>query len=189
MFWWRRGRGEISVRVTDDSIGVEMEGDVAGGSDGAETRRNEFPSKMTGEMELDSTEVGGEIRLPNPPLREGSAEAGLLEIGRGISLGPASLEIIGTSDGGEMTLSTSSNGSGLILTGSGSSALTGDSTRIGVSTLMDLSVSTSDSVSTTVLAFCPQRHSAVPKSIDASLRQTLQVSKSVLTSVVHTLQS
>ena len=73
--------GEISVRVTDNSVGVEMEGDVAGGSDGAEIRRDEVPSNMTGEMELDSTEVGGKIRSPNPPLREESAEAGPLKIG------------------------------------------------------------------------------------------------------------
>ena len=141
---------------------------------------------MTGEIELDSTEVGGEISWLNPPLREERAEVGLLEIGRGISSGPTSSDIVGTSDGGDMTLSVST-GSGSILTGSGSSTSTGVSTRMGVSTSMDLSISTSsDSVSTIVLAFCPQRHSAVPKSVDASLRQTSQVSKSVLTSVVHT---
>ena len=141
---------------------------------------------MTGEIEPDSTEVGGEIRWLNPPLREESAEAGLLEIGRETPSGSTSSEIVGTSDGGEMTPSTSSTGSGSILMGSGSSTSMGVSTRVGVSTSMDLSTSTSDSVSTIVLAFCPQRHSAVPKSVDASLRQTLQVSKSVLTSVVHT---
>ena len=52
---------------------------------------------------------------------------------------------------------------------------------LGVSTSRDLSIS--DSVSTMVLAFCPQRHSAVPKSVEASLRQTSQVSKFVLASV------
>ena len=48
--------------VTDDSVGVRVEGDVASGSDGAEIRRDEVPSDMTGEIELDSTEVGGKIR-------------------------------------------------------------------------------------------------------------------------------
>ena len=111
---------------------------------------------MTGEIEPDSTEVGGEIRWLNPPLREESAEAGLLEIGRETPSGSTSSEIVGTSDGGEMTPSTSSTGSGLILTGSGSLTSMGVSTRVGVSTSMDLSTSTSGSVSTMVLAFCPQ---------------------------------
>ena len=48
--------------VTGNSVGVEMEGDVASGSDGAEIRRDEVPSNMTREIELDSTEVGGELR-------------------------------------------------------------------------------------------------------------------------------
>lgn len=75
--------GDTSVGVTDDSVGVEM--DVADGSDGFETRMDEVASDMTGEMEEDSTEVGGEIRWLNPPLRKESVEAGLLELGRGIS--------------------------------------------------------------------------------------------------------
>ena len=29
--------GEIAVGVTDDSVGVKMEGDMVGGSDGVET--------------------------------------------------------------------------------------------------------------------------------------------------------
>ena len=161
---------EISVGVTDDSVGLEMERDVAEGSDGAEICTEEVDSDMTGEMEVDSTEVGGEIKWLNPPLREESVVAGLLELGRGISSGFASSEIVGTSDGGEMTLSTSSADSG---TGS----ISGSST---------FSTSTSSSSSSTmVLAFCPQRHSAVPKSVEASLRQISQVSKSVLASVVH----
>ena len=167
---------EISVGVTDDSVGLEMEREVAEGSDGAETRTEEVDSDMTGEMEVDSTDVGGEIKWLNPPLREESVVAGLLEGGRGISSGLASSEIVGTSDGGEITLPTSSSGSGTgsILTGSGSS------------TSMAFSTSTSSSSSSTiVLAFCPQRHSAVPKSVEASLRQISQVSKSVLASVVH----
>ena len=164
---------EISVGVTDDSVGLEMEREVAEGSDGAEICTEDVDSVMTGEMDVDSTEVGGEIRCPNPPLREESVEAGLLELGSGTSSGLTSSEIVGTSDGGEMTLSTS--------TGSGSS------TSMGVSTSISFSISTSSgSSSVTVLAFCPQRHSAVPKSVEASLRQTSQVSKSVLASVVHT---
>jgi hypothetical protein len=134
-------------------------------------------------MEVDSTEVGGDIRWLNPPLRVESIEAGLLELGRGISSGPTSSEIVGNSDGGEITLSTSSTGSGSnsIPTGAGSS------TSIDVSTSTDLSTSTSsDSVSTIDLAFCPHRHSAVPKSVEVSLRQTSQVSKSVLSWVVQT---
>lgn len=53
--------GETSVGVTDDSVGVEMDRDVADGSDGAEICTEEVDSDMTGEMEVDSTEVGGEI--------------------------------------------------------------------------------------------------------------------------------
>lgn len=172
---------EISVGVTDDSVGLEMEGEVAEGSDGAEICTEEVDSDMTGEMEVDSTEVGGEIKWLNPPLREESVVAGLLELGRGISSGLASSEIVGTSVGGEMTLSISSacSGSGSILTGSGSS------NSIAFSTSTSSSSSSSDSSSTIVLAFCPQRHSAVPKSVEASLRQISQVSKSVLASVVH----
>jgi hypothetical protein len=167
--------GETSVGVTDDSVGAEMERDVAEGSDGAEICTDEVDPDITGEMEVDSTEVGGEIRSRNPPLKTESAEAGLLELGRGISSGLTSSEIVGTSDGGEITLSTS--------TGSGS----GSSTSMDVSSSMDLSTSaSSSSVSTTVLAFCPQRHSAVPYSVETSLRQTSQVSKSVLVSVVQT---
>ena len=149
---------------------------MAEGSDGAEICTEEVDSVMTGEIEVDSTEVGGEIKSLNPPPREESVEAGLLELGRGISSGSSSSEIVGTSDGGEITLSTSSAGSGLgsTLTGSGSS----------ISTVLSTSTS-SGSSSTTVLAFCPQRHSAVPKSVEASLRQISQVSKSVLASVVH----
>jgi hypothetical protein len=180
--------GEISVGVTDDSVGVETEGDGADGSDGAEIWMVEVDPDLTGEMEADSTEVDGETRWLNPLLREERVEAGLLELGRGISSGTTSSEIVGTSDGGEMTLSTSSLGSGSTLTGSGSSTSMGISTSPGVSTSMDFSISTSSdsvSVSTILLAFCPQRHSAVPKSVDASLRQTSQVSKSVLTSVAH----
>lgn len=157
---------------------------MAEGSDGAEICTEEVDSDITGEMEVDSTEVGGEIRCPNPPLREESVEAGLLELGRGISSGLTSSDIVGNSDGGDMTLSTSSagSGSGSIPTDSGSSTSTGDSTSIddstsmdgsasmGDSTLIDLSTSTSsNSSSTIVLAFCPQRHSAVPKSVEASL--------------------
>lgn len=173
----RSGEGaDISVGVTEDSVGLEIEREVADGSDGAEIWIEEVDSVMTGEMEVDSTEVGGEIRSLSPPPREESVEAGLLELGRGISSGSTSSEMVGTSDGGEITLSTSSagSGSGSILTGSGSS------------TSMLLSTSTSSgSSSTMVLAFCPQRHSAVPKSVEASLRQTSQVPKSVLASVVH----
>ena len=170
---------EISVGVTDDSVGLEMEREVAEGSDGAEICTEEVDCDMTGEMEVDSTEVGGEIKWLNPPLREESVVAGLLELGRGISSGLASSEIVGTSDGGEMTLSTSAgSGSGSILTGSGSS------TSISFSTSTSSS-SSSNSSSTMVMAFCPQRHSAVPKSVEASLRQISQVSKSVLASVVH----
>lgn len=193
-----REGAEISVGVTDDSVGLEMEIEVTEGSDGAEIWKEEVDSVMTGEMEVDSTEVGGEIRCPNPPLREERVEAGLLELGRGTSSGLTSSEIVGTSDGGEMTLPTSSNGSGSgsVLTGSGSSTSTGGSTSAGgsisagdsTSTAFSTSTSSdssSDSSSTIVLAFCPQRHSAVPKSVDTSLRQTSQVSKSVLASVVH----
>ena len=151
--------GETSVGVTDDSVGAEIERDVAEGSDGAEICREEVDSDITGEMDVDSTEVGGEIRWPNPPLREESVEVGLFELGRGISSGKTSSDIVGTSDGGEITLSTSAtfSSSGSILTGSGSS------TSTGVSTSRDLSTSSSsNSVSTIALAFCPQRHSAVP---------------------------
>lgn len=206
------------MRVTDDSVGVEMERDVADGSDGTEICMEEVDSDRAGDMEVDSTEVGGEIRRPNPLPREESVEAGLLEIGRGISSGPTSSEIVGTSDGGEIMLSTSSTGSGgSILVNSGSSTSMGVSTGMGVSTTIgvsttmgvstttgvsttmgvststgvttsiDFSTSTpSDSVSTTILVFCPQRHSAVPYSVEASLRQTSQVSKSVLASVAQT---
>lgn len=157
--------GETSVGVTDDSVGVEMEREVAEGSDGGDICKVEVPPDMTGEIEVDSTEAGGEIRWLNPPLRAESVEVGLLELGRGTSSGPTSSEIVGTSDGGDMTLSTSSTGAGSTTTDSVSS--------VGVSTSIVLSTSTSsdstssdstssDSVSTMVLAFCPQRHSAVP---------------------------
>jgi len=53
---------EISVGVTDDSVGLEMEREVTEGSDGAEICTEEVDSDITGEMEVDSTEVGGEIR-------------------------------------------------------------------------------------------------------------------------------
>ena len=96
--------GETSVGVTDDSVGAEMERDVAEGSDGAEICRDEVDSVMTGEIEDDSTEVGGEMRWPNPPPREESVELGLLGVGRGTPSGPASSDIVGTSDGGEMVL-------------------------------------------------------------------------------------
>lgn len=131
--------------VTDDSVGAEIEREVAEGSDGAEIC-TEVDSDITGEMEVDSTEVGGEIRWPNPPLKVESVEVGLLESGSGISSGPTSSEIVGTSVGGEITLSTSSTGSG---------------SGCGVSTSVDFSTS-SDSVITTDLAFCPHLHSAVP---------------------------
>lgn len=187
---------ETSVGVTDDSVGLDMEIEVAEGSDGAEIWTEEVDSVMTGEMEVDSTEVGGEIRCPNPPLREESVEVGLLDLGRGTSSGLTSSEIVGTSDGGEITLSTSStgSGSGSILTDSASSASVDGSNSMAFSTSTS-SGSTSDSTSsdtsssssssTMVLAFCPQRHSAVPKSVEASLRQTSQVSNSVLASVAH----
>ena len=74
--------------VTDDSVGVEMESDVAEGSDGADICRVEVESEMTGDIEVDSAEVGGEIRWPNPPLREESVEVGLFVPGRGVSSGP-----------------------------------------------------------------------------------------------------
>ena len=48
--------------VTDDSVGAEIERDVAEGSDGAEICTEEVDSDITGEIEVDSTEVGGEIR-------------------------------------------------------------------------------------------------------------------------------
>jgi len=173
---------EISVGVTDDSVGLEMEREVAEGSDGAEICMDEVDSVMTGEMEVDSTEVGGEIKCPSPPLREESVDAGLLELGRGIASGSTSSEMVGTSDGGEMTLPTSSTGSGSGSTLPGS----GSSTSISLSISASSSTSTSSGSSSTILlAFCPQRHSAVPKSVEASLRQTSQVSKSVLASVVH----
>lgn len=164
--------GEISVGDTDDSVGLEMERDVAEGSDDAEICTEEVDSDKTGDIEVDSTVVGGEISGPNP-LRAESDEVGLLvEVGRGTPSGPTSSEIVGSSEGGEMKLPTSIDSD----SGSGSS--------LGVSTSRDLSIS--DSVSKMVLAFCPQRHSAVPKSVEASLRQTSQVSKFVLASVVHT---
>ena len=131
--------------------------EVAEGSDGGEICKVEVPPDMAGEIEVDSTEAGGEIRWPSPPLRAESVEVGLLELGRGISSGPTSSEIVGTRspDGGDMTLSTSSTGAGSTPTDSDSS--------VGIPTSIVLSTSTSsDSVSTMVLAFCPQRHSAVP---------------------------
>ncbi len=99
---------------------------------------------MTGEIEVDSTEVGGKIKIPNPPLREESVEAGLLELGRGISSVTLS-EIVCTFVGGEMTL-------GSILTDSSSSTALGGSNSIALST----SASSGSSSSTTVLTFCPQ---------------------------------
>ena len=227
--------------VTDDSVGLEIEREVAEGSDGAEICIEEVNPDVTGEMELDPTEIGGEIRCPNPPLREESVEAGLFELGSGTSSGLTSSEIVGTSDGGDMTLSISTgSGSGSIIIGSGSStsldssidfstsgssisldssidsstatssisldgsidpsittssvtldgsidpSITTSSPSISLDGSMDSSTSSSSSSSSTmVLAFCPQRHSAVPKSVEASLRQTSQVSKSVLASVVH----
>lgn len=181
----RSGSGEgaeTSVGVTDDSVGLEIEIEVAEGSDGAEIWTEEVDSVITGEMEVDSTEVGGEIKPPSPPLRAESVDAGLLELGRGISSGLTSSDIVDSSDGGEITLSTSSTGSGSssILTDSDSSVSVGGSNSAAFSTS-----TSSGSSSTIVLAFCPQRHSAVPKSVEASLRQTSQVSKSVLASVAH----
>ena len=183
--------GEISVGVTDDSVGLEMEKEVADGSDGAEICMDEVDPDMTGEIEVDSTEVGGEIRSLSPPLRKESVEAGLLELGSGTSSGLTSSEIVGTSDGGDMTLSTSTGSGSSSITDSDSSTSLGGSIVLSTSTSSDSSSSSSsdsssDSSSTTVLALCPQRHSAVPKSVEASLRQTSQVSNSVLVSVVHT---
>ena len=214
-----REGAEISVGVTDDSVGLEIEIEVAEGSDGAEIWI-EVDSDITGEIEVDSTEVGGEIRCPNPPLKEESVETGLLELGSGTSSGLTSSEIVGISDGGDMTLPTSAgSGSSSITTESDSSASLGGSIDLSTSISSDLSsriasdsssvissgsLSTissgssstissdssstvsSDSSSTIVLSLSPQRHSAVPKSVEASLRQTSQVSKSVLVSVVHT---
>lgn len=153
-----REGGEISVGVTDDSVGLEMEREVAEGSDGAEICTEEVDSDMTGEIEVvDSTEVGGEIRSLNPPLNEESVEAGLLELGSGISSGLTSSEIVGSSDGGDMTLSTS--------IGSGSGSTSGSGSSISLDGSKDSSTSNSSvssSSSVIVLAFCPQRHSAVP---------------------------
>ena len=188
--------GEISVGVTDDSVGLEMEREVAEGSDGAEICIDEVDSDTTGEMEVDSTEFGGEISCPNPPLRAESVETGLLELGSGTSSGLTSSEIVGSSDGVDMTLSTSAgSGSGSITDSDSSTSLGGSlggSMDLSTSTSSDSSdssssgSSSSDSSSTIVLAFSPQRHSAVPKSVETSLRQTSQVSNSVLVSVVHT---
>ena len=58
--------GEISVGDTDDSVGLEMERDVAEGSDGAEICTEEVDSGRTGDIEADSTVVGGEIGGPSP---------------------------------------------------------------------------------------------------------------------------
>lgn len=215
-----REGAEISVGVTDDSVGLEIEIEVAEGSDGAEIWIDEVDSDITGEIEVDSTEVGGEIRCPNPPLKEESVETGLLELGSGTSSGLTSSEIVGISDGGDMTLPTSTgSGSSSITTDSDSSASLGGSIDLSTSISSDFSsritsdsssvissgsLSTissgsssiitsdssssvpSDSSSTIVLSLSPQRHSAVPKSVEVSLRQTSQVSKSVLVSVVHT---
>ena len=72
---------------------------MAEGSDGAEICTEEVDADMAGEMEEDSTDVGGEISCPKLPLREESVEVGLLELRSGMSRGPASSEIVGTSDG------------------------------------------------------------------------------------------
>jgi len=138
--------GEISVGVTDDSVGLEMEREVAEGSDGAEICMEEVDSDITGEIEVDSTVVGGEIKSLNPPPREDSVEAGLLELGSGISSGLASSDIVGISDGGDITLSTSTgSGSGSIITGSGSSISLGGEIDTSTSDSSTFDSSTSDS--------------------------------------------
>ena len=53
----------------------------------------EVDSDMTRKMEVNSTEVGGEIKWLNSLLREESIVAVLLELGRGISSGLASSEV------------------------------------------------------------------------------------------------
>ena len=136
--------GEIAVGVTDDSVGLEMESEVAEGSDGAEICTEEVDADRTGEMDVDSTDVGGEMRCPKLPLREESVEVGLFELGSGTSRGSTSSEIVGTSDGGDITLSTSGSGSGSI-TGSGSSSSVGVSMGSSTSTSSGPSSSSSPS--------------------------------------------
>ena len=164
--------------VTDDSVGVEIEGEVAEGSDGAEICTEEVDCDITGEMEVDSTEVGGETRWPTPP-REDNVEIGLLELGRGISSGTTSSEIVGTSDGGEMTLSASSTGSGSILTGSGSSTSMDVSTSMGVSTrgVSTRGVSTGE-VSTRGVSMRGVSTRGVSTSMDVSISIDLSTSTS-----------
>ena len=110
---------------TDDSVGIEMERDVAEGSEGAEIC-TEVDSEKTGDIGVDSTVVGGEISGPNP-LRAESDEVGLLvEVGRGTPSGPTSSEIVGSSEGGEMKPPTS------VGSGSGSGSSLGVSTSASV---------------------------------------------------------
>ena len=64
------GKGETSAGVTDDSVGVKMDTEVAEGSDGADICTEEVDCDITGVMEVDSTEVEGETRPLNSPLKD-----------------------------------------------------------------------------------------------------------------------